>query len=120
MKIEKSWINLIKIYIEKGENRWFRLVEENIDKIFRINDDIDDLDQIVFTDDGEYYICFEIKEKIKGEYDLKFIALNDYYIYQFHSILDNEILSWLEKPEMVRDLSDEISSIYSKCKVAKF
>ena len=114
MKIQKSSVSLIKIHIGKGENRYFRLVEQKLDEIFIVDDDIDYLDQVMITGSDEFYICFEITEKIKGGYDLKFITLNDYYIYKFHSILDNEILSWLEKSEMVRDLSDEILHIFKQ------
>jgi len=126
MKIKESWVNLTKIDIEKGENRMMKLSETNVGRIFRIDNDINDievLDQIILNDDSKYYICFEINKEIEEgldrapEYELKFITLNDYYIYQFHSILDNEYLSWQEKPEMIRDLSNEVSKIFSNCKI---
>lgn len=125
MKIKESWVYLIKIDIEKGENQMIKLVEKTIGTIFRIDTDIEYLDQIIFTNDDEYYICFEINKEIQEgpvkapEYELKFITLNNYYIYQFHSILDNEYLSWQEKTEMVRDLSNQVSEIFSNCKIVK-
>jgi hypothetical protein len=126
MKIENSWINLTLLKVENpGTNKAFKLVEYQKNKIFRIDNEVNELDQIIMSDDPEYYICFEILKDIDieglvPEFHITYMTLNDYYIYQFHTILDNEYLSWQEKPEMIRDLSNDISNIFSACKVFDF
>ena len=126
MKIENSWINLTLLKVESpGTNRAFKLVEYQKNKIFRIDNEINELDQIIMSDDPEYYICFEISKDIDiegliPEFHITYMTLNDYYIYHFHSILDNDYLSWQEKPEMIKDLSNDISNIFTNCKICDF
>jgi hypothetical protein len=126
MKIENSWVNLTLVKIEAGNDRVMALKESFTGKVFRTDNDVNELDQIVLPGDGEYYICFEINKEIhytderQPEYEIKYISLNDYYIYHFHSILDNEYLSWQEKPEMVRDLSNDVFELFNKCKYICF
>lgn len=122
MKIENSWINLTLLKVESPGTK---LVEYKKNKIFRIDNEINELDQIIMSDDSEYYICFEISKDIDivglvPEFHITYMTLNDYYIYQFHSILDNEYLSWQEKPEIIRELSSDIFKIFSNCKVFEF
>lgn len=130
MKIENAWVNMIKVHIVSGEEGLFKLKEEKVERVFRLDNEVNELDQIIIENDDEYYICFEINKEIDElviefdgakvfevrdpEFEIKFMSLTNYYIYEFHSILDNEHLSWQEKPMMVRDLSNEISTMIAR------
>jgi hypothetical protein len=142
MKIENAWVNMIKVHIVSGEERMMMLKEEKGERVFRLvtgnglllpENEVNELDQIIIANDDEYYICVEVNKEVDEveiefdgakvfeykdpEFEIKFMSLTNYYIYEFHSILDNENLSWQEKPEMIRDLSNKISTIFSKCGV---
>jgi hypothetical protein len=121
MKIENSWVNQTLVKIEAGNEKVMMLKEYNTGRVFRLDNNVDELDQIVLPGDDEYYICFEINKEVDlddrpSEYEIKYISLNDYYIYHFHSILDNEYLDWMEKTEMVADLSEDVFKLFNKCK----
>lgn len=124
MKIENNNFNLKQLKVESpGTERAFRLVKYDKGKIFRTSGEVNRLDQITFSGDTEYYIIFELSKDIDGkdpEFHIDYITLNDYFILKFHSILDNVYLDWQEKTEMVRDLSNEISVLYSRCKAVDF
>ena len=122
MKIENAWVNMIKVHIVSGEERALKLKEEKGERVFRLDNEVNKLDQIIVANDDEYYICFEVNKEVDEvpgdpEFQIKFMSLTNYYIYEFHSILNNDYLSWQEKPEMIRDLSNRISTIFSKCNV---
>lgn len=123
-KFKNKWCNLTKIKVVKGDILPFKTVECNKVRIFRIDINLKELDQIMIINDPEYYICTKISidcevEGIESEIHIEYMSLQDYYIYEFHKITDDENLSWQEKPMMVRDLSNEISDIFSKCKIVE-
>ena len=98
--VKNNWCNLTQVKVESpGILQAFKLVRYPKGRIFRLDNELEETDQIIINNDDEYYIITDLSKEIDevpGE-PVEYMSLNDYCIHEFHAILDNENLDWLEK-----------------------
>jgi hypothetical protein len=123
------------------ENVWVKLFQmknndviiKDSNPIFRQKINLMFGDQIAFDEDPEYYIFINsilsseliphnCRQEINNEiqfvyYIIEYMSLKDYYIMQFNDIMDNFLLDWLERVEILVDLNKEIDEIRMKCSI---